>query len=255
MSLVVMILAAGRGTRLGELGLRRPKVLVEAAGEPLLAHILGAIRPLRPSRVVLNLHHRGDDVRGYMEGAAGEGLDVAFSPESELLDTGGAVRHALPLFADASAVLVHNGDIWTDADLGALVAAHEAGGADATLMVRPTGDSRGLLVDGRGRLAGWQDLSSGERRIVAPDPIAHTGYAGIHVLSARFFPTLEALPPVVSMVTAWLAHVEGGGTVATWDGSRAAWFDAGTPERLAALETHLRGVRAPEPGADQPESS
>ena len=57
-----MILAAGRGTRLGALGRTTPKVLVEIGGQPLLARQLSYLAEAGVERVVVNAHHLAEQI-------------------------------------------------------------------------------------------------------------------------------------------------------------------------------------------------
>ena len=62
-----MILAAGRGTRLGSLGLSVPKVLVDIGGQPLLARNLDFLARQGVQRVVINVHHLAELVDAFVE--------------------------------------------------------------------------------------------------------------------------------------------------------------------------------------------
>ncbi len=62
-----MILAAGRGTRLGSLGLSTPKVLVDIGGEPLLARHLRNLSDQGLRRVLINTYHLADAIVGFLQ--------------------------------------------------------------------------------------------------------------------------------------------------------------------------------------------
>lgn len=116
--LAVVVLAAGEGKRMNS---RLHKVLHEAAGKPLLEHILVAAAPLRPSRTVVVVGYSGDAVRERFEGR-----DLTFVTQD--FATGYGTGHALReagrgLAGHDGNVLVLNGDgpLLTSATLGALV--------------------------------------------------------------------------------------------------------------------------------------
>src|SRR5262245_25154225 len=88
----VMLLAAGRSTRLGVLGGTLPKPLVPICGYPAIAFGLHACTRAGLAHVVVNLHHHGDLIRAALGDA------VVYSVEDELLGTGGGLAHARPLF-------------------------------------------------------------------------------------------------------------------------------------------------------------
>jgi bifunctional UDP-N-acetylglucosamine pyrophosphorylase/glucosamine-1-phosphate N-acetyltransferase len=102
-ALNIVILAAGRGTRMRS---ERPKVLHAIGGEPLLAHVLATARALKPARICVVIGHGADAVR-----AATAAPDVAFAVQSPQLGTGHAVAQALPHLAAGGTTLVLYGDV------------------------------------------------------------------------------------------------------------------------------------------------
>ncbi len=85
-SLDIVILAAGKGTRMRS---RRPKVLHSLIGLPLLEHVLRAARGISPARLVVVVSHGADEVR-----ATFTGRDVVFVDQGEPRGTGHAVLAA-----------------------------------------------------------------------------------------------------------------------------------------------------------------
>ena len=136
---VAMILAAGRGTRLGPTSELVPKPLVRVGGRALIDHALDLLGAMGVSRVVVNTHHRAELLEEHLAGRAD--LDIAISREKELLDTGGGVRNALPLL-DAPVFLVVNADLVWDPDTprSLLRLCHQwnEGAMDALLLLFPT---------------------------------------------------------------------------------------------------------------------
>ncbi len=151
----VVVLAAGAGTRMRS---SRHKVLHEAAGAPLLEHVLRAVDPLGPRRVVVVVGHRGEQVRERFAGRAGGG-ELVFAEQRELLGTGHALWQAeeqvLGAFApgEAGSVLVLVGDapLVTSATLERMLAAQGAG-PGMTLLTATVPDPTGLgrIVRGGG---------------------------------------------------------------------------------------------------------
>ena len=145
-----MVLCAGLGTRLRPLTDERAKPMVPVGDRPALAHVVARVRLAVPSRIVVNVHHRPEDVLAWAEPE-----HIAVSHERELLGTAGGVARASVLLGEGD-VLVWNGDILTELDPRDLVAAHErASEADATLATlavrqRPAGEGNvGFTEDGR----------------------------------------------------------------------------------------------------------
>lgn len=147
----VMILGAGRGTRLGEISLKTPKILVDISGRPLLARQFDYLEAQGARRVVVNTFHLADDVERFVAGYDG-GLDVRVSREPRLLGTAGGVRYALDLLG-AEPFIVLYGDVLTNEPLMPLLRSHEIQGASVTLGVYESSEvaDKGLLtVDPQG---------------------------------------------------------------------------------------------------------
>ena len=102
MSLAVVILAAGKGTRMKS---ELPKVLHPIAGRPMVQHVVDAAGALSPANTVIVHGHGGDRVR---EAVSGERLQGA--EQAEQLGTGHAVAQALP-HLNEDVVLVLYGDV------------------------------------------------------------------------------------------------------------------------------------------------
>src|SRR5690606_34082129 len=118
-----------------------PKVLHEAAGLPLLEHVLRALRPLRPRTTVVVVGHGSAAVRDRFEDAG-----VVFVEQTELLGTGHALLQAADVLAGGGRpVLVLNGDgpLITSATIAALAAA-QGTGQGMTLLTCRVADPKGL---------------------------------------------------------------------------------------------------------------
>ena len=102
MSLDIVILAAGQGTRMRS---ALPKVLHPVAGKSMLGHVIDTARELQPQGIHVVIGHGADTVR---ERLAGD--DLNFVMQTEQLGTGHAVAQALPALT-AERVLILYGDV------------------------------------------------------------------------------------------------------------------------------------------------
>lgn len=219
-----MILAAGKGERMRPLTLTTPKPLLKAGGKALIEHHLEHLQRAGIRDVVINHAWLGDQIEAALGSGARFGLRLDYSREGEPLETAGGIVRALPKLIDAGSdwFLVVNGDIWTDFDVSGL---QPPADADALLVLtgnpahHPDGDFH-LAADGRVTEDG-------------PDQLTFTG---ISLLHRRLFAGLDdqagKLGPVLRQAMAQgrvrgLAH-------------HGRWVDVGTPERLDALDQHLR---------------
>lgn len=103
MALQVVILAAGKGTRMRS---ALPKVMQPLAGKPLLAHVLEASRTLGAERPIVVYGHGGDVVQNAF---ANDAIDWVLQAEQK--GTGHAVLVALPVLAQEGSTLILYGDV------------------------------------------------------------------------------------------------------------------------------------------------
>ncbi|HEY4188347.1 MAG TPA: NDP-sugar synthase [Polyangia bacterium] len=191
-----MLLAAGRSTRLGALGERLPKPLAPVCGYPPLQFGLAALVRAGLPEVVVNLHHHGEMIRDALGDGSAFGARVAYSPETDLLGTGGGLALARPLFRDGDgggAVLVMNGKVVADVDLGAVVAAHQASGAAATLVLRDDPDARTwgpIAADETGRIVSILGVTG---PVPPVGVVVERMFTGIQIVGP---PILDRLRPV-----------------------------------------------------------
>ncbi len=170
----VVVLAAGAGTRMRS---AKHKVLHEAGGVPLLEHVLRAVDPLRPRRVVVVVGHLGDQVRERFAGRAANG-DLVFAEQRELLGTGHALWQAeesvLGAFGPGEPgkvlVLVGDAPLLESETLDRMLEA-QGDGPGMTLLTATLPDPAGLgrvLRSDDGQLLGiveHKDASEEERKV------------------------------------------------------------------------------------------
>jgi mannose-1-phosphate guanylyltransferase len=147
-----MLLCAGLGTRLGEIGLVRPKPMLKIGQHSILefgiANLVGhGIRDL-----VINTHHLGDVIRNEIGDGRQLGARITYIHEDALLGTGGGLKNALGLLdpdrSDEPFISL-NGKLIFDVDLSALVASFRAAEVAAKQPVvdnGPVGPVLGMMV-------------------------------------------------------------------------------------------------------------
>jgi MurNAc alpha-1-phosphate uridylyltransferase len=219
-----MILAAGRGERMRPLTEHTPKPLLEVAGEPLIARHIRRLAAAGVGQLVINVSHLAEQIESYCGDGSRWGVEIAWSRESQPLETAGGIVRALPLLGDAP-FLVVNGDIWTDYDFADLVNPGNCAEGQAQLVMvanppqHPLGDF--LLKDGR--LAHRSDAEAG------------LTYAGIGLYSRAFFSgSDDSVAPLRPLLDRAIA--DGRLLGLRYPGR---WEDVGTPERLRALNLSL----------------
>ena len=222
-----MILAAGRGERMGALTDRVPKPLLEVGGRPLIEHQVLRLAAAGFRDLVVNLAWLGERIAARLGNGSGFGVRIRYSREPEgALDTGGGIRRALPLLGDESFVVV-NSDVWSNYPFEKLRNAH-AGDAHIVLVDNPAHHPDGdfaLAPDGRVVEAEHGRLTFSGIGCYRPGLFAARS-------SARF-PLVDVLRDAIEAGTASGEH------------HRGEWIDLGTPDRLEALD---RALRADRPG-------
>ncbi len=209
-----MILAAGRGERMGELTADRPKPLLEIAGASLIEHQIERLVRAGIREIVVNLSYRGAQLRRHVGDGSRWNVSIVFSEEGEPpLETGGGIVQALPLLGTEPFLLV-NADVYTHFDYGALLEPSRR--QTLVLVPNPSHHPHGDFgLDDAGQ------VTAGPPRLT---------YAGIAVLSPNLFADLpRGRRPLKPSLDAAIERGELDGMF--FDG---LWFDVGTPERLAA---------------------
>lgn len=168
-----MILAAGVGSRLDPLTANLPKPMVPIVNRPGMEHIVSLLARHGVRRVVANLWYRPECITEYFGDGRKFGIQLAYSPERELLGTAGGVKKVSGLLSGTFLVIA--GDALTDIDLTALYAFHRERGALATIALRPVEDPRqfGVVVAAAdGRITGFQEKPRPEEALSL---LANTG--------------------------------------------------------------------------------
>jgi N-acetyl-alpha-D-muramate 1-phosphate uridylyltransferase len=215
-----MLLAAGRGERMRPLTDHTPKPLLRVAGHALIEHHIKALARAGIRELVVNHAHLGAQLVAALGDGSDHGVHIDYSAEPPgALETGGGIFNALPLLG-AAPFMVINADIWTDFDF-------------AALPRQPESLAHLVLVDNPvHHLQGDFGLENGRVRDDGP---ARLTYSGIGVYRPALFAGSPSGPfPLAPL----LRRAMEAGQVS---GERyaGAWFDIGTPERLAAVNRRV----------------
>ncbi len=235
-----MILAAGLGTRLGDLTKDRPKALVPFVGRPMLEGLLLRLKAQGFDDILINLHHHADQVMTFVEDHQAFGLKIRFSHEKEaLLDTGGALAYAHAFFREPEPVLIHNVDVYSDLDLGTLMEYHMKQNYLATLVVRKRETNRQLLFNETMLLRGWKNARTHEKKWIEKplERLTAFAFSGIYVADPLF---VDKLPfsGAFSIIDAWLKMAVHH-PICGWRDEHSRWYDLGSAERIRKAEEEL----------------
>jgi len=220
-----MILAAGFGTRMGAMTRDRPKPLLTVGGRTLLDHALAEARDCAP--IVVNGHYRAEQLRSHL---ARHHPTVRFSHETPtILDSGGAIKAALPILGAAPILTLNADAVWRGPPPHrALERGWSPASMDALLLLVPLaravgreggGDFR-MMPDGR---LDWDRTAGG---------LVYTGAQILKTESIARHPGR-----VFSIGTIWRRAMRAGRLFGCpYDGR---WADAGHPAGLAQAAAML----------------
>ena len=160
-----IVLAAGYGTRLGELTREVPKGMLELGGRPLLEYIISHLQEHGFDELALNLHFRPELIKGHFGNGSRWGVSLTWSLEQALLGTAGGVKRMEEFLRQGEAFLIHYGDILTDQDFTAMRFFHRERGALATLLLHRRAISNSVVhLDADGRIVGFLERPSDTER-------------------------------------------------------------------------------------------
>ena len=213
-----MILAAGLGKRMRPLTENTPKPLLKVDGKPLVEHMIERLIAGGVTGVVINYHHLGEMIKNFLGDGSRFGIEILYSEEADLLETGGGIINSLPKLKDESFIVV-NADVWTDFDFNRLDYINVDQCHAHLVLVEntqdnPTGDfyinQSGLVHDSAGNET---------KRLT---------FSGISVLHRNLFEGYQSEPfslvPLLKM-----AMMK---DLVTGEVHNGVWIDVGTPQRL-----------------------
>jgi MurNAc alpha-1-phosphate uridylyltransferase len=211
-----MILAAGLGKRMLPLTHTTPKPMLMLKGQPIIVHLLQSLKNNGVNKVVINLYHHKEQIKTFLQNGNRYGLEILYSEEKELLNTGGGIVNALPLLGTEPFIVV-SADIYSVYQF-------------ATLPQKLTGLAHLVLVDnplfnsnGDFALQNGQVYLSGDKMLT---------YASIGIFKREFFddPPGSAFPLHILLKRAI------NNNMVTGERFTGTWHNIGTKELLQAAE-------------------
>jgi D-glycero-alpha-D-manno-heptose 1-phosphate guanylyltransferase len=232
-----IVLAGGEGKRLQPVVRDVPKTMADVAGRPFLWWLMGRLHQQHVRRVVLSVGYKSEAIQDYF-GEQFQGVEIAYSVESEPLGTGGAIRLALDQATQAQ-VIVMNGDTYTDLDLRGFVTMFESSGSDLAIAVthlNDVGRYGAIVIDEKSdKLVRFDEKQR-----------SSAGYinAGIYCLRPDIF-MKYVVPVKFSFERDFLAERLAELSPVAFKGTRA-FIDIGVPEDYALAQTLVPALAATE---------
>lgn len=220
----LMLFTAGLGTRMGPLTQDRPKPLIPVGGRALIDHALALADAAGVGRIVANLHYLPGQIRRHLRNRP----DILLSDETEtILETGGGLRHALPLLGPGPVLTLNTDAVWTGANpIAELRQAWQPARMDGLLLLVPRGAATGHTGPGDFDLDPEGRIRRGRSHVYTGAGIVRTD--GLAAIGENVF----------SLNRLWNRMAEAGrlhGAV-----HRGGWCDVGRPESIPLAEEMLR---------------
>jgi len=185
------VLCAGLGTRLRPLTHLLPKPAVPFLSRPIAWYGLEALRQAGVTDVGVNVHHLPTQMQQSIEMLCPNDVALTFHREREILGTGGGTRELWRRLGPDRPLVVYHGDVLCGQPLAPVLAAHEASGAEITLVLRvrrPDDVLRNVFTDETGRVVGLFE----HRHPNVQGMLSEHSFTGIHILNPSVF---DHLPP------------------------------------------------------------
>jgi NDP-sugar pyrophosphorylase family protein len=236
-----MVFAAGYGERLRPMTHGVPKALVTVAGRPTIEYPLLLLRHYGIREIIINLHHLGEQIEAHLRDGRDWGLQITYSREEELLDTGGGLLKARSFLQDGTFVVI-NSDVMIDLRLPDLIEQHRSRKAIGTLVLRqdPEADRYGPIETSKDlRIQRFLDHKS--PLCASAGPLTKFMFTGVQVLEPRIFDFMEAERSAKFGITrATYPRVLAGGENLCGFAFNGYWQDLGTAERINEAEEKLK---------------
>lgn len=210
-----MILAAGRGERMGELTKNTPKPLLRIANQYLIENVIYGLKAAGISDIVINISYLAEQIKQALGEGRRYGVHIAYSEEEQRLETGGGIVKALPLLGSSPFIVV-SADIMTDYRFDQLPADPSAL-AHLVLTDNPSFHPKGDfgLQQDHVSLTAQPRLTFANIAVYRPE-LFQTQQALYFPLSQLLFPAIEK-------------------SLVTGEYFQGKWHNIGTPEELSLV--------------------
>ncbi len=236
-----VVLAAGRGTRLGGITATLPKPLVPVLNRPLVEWIVEDLAASGVTRAVFNLHHLAPAIEAWTQTAPVDGIQLASVTEERLTGPAGGLVAVLDQLSGAEQAVVVSGDACTTVDFGDVVREHQRRGAKMTVVSQTVGDPRPfgqVDIDADGWIT---DMVRDPSRRLPAGMIS----TGMYVVSPDALETLSDLrgtAPDLDFDRHLVPELLRRGMAVAAVETSAYWSDVGVPQALLSSSLHLLGT-------------
>lgn len=150
-----VILAGGKGTRLGNLTQEIPKPMIKIGDKPVLEHQIECLKKSNITEIIMIIGHLGSRIIDYFGNGSSFGVSIEYIKETTPLGTAGALYYLKDLIEDDFLLLY--GDIMLNIDFKRFIEFHKTRKSLATLYVHPNShpyDSDLIILDDDNKVIG-----------------------------------------------------------------------------------------------------
>ena len=143
----VIILAAGKGERLGEVTRNIPKPMIRVKGKPILENNILLCKKSGFNEILINLYHRPEVITEYFKDGSDFGVKISYYLENKILGTAGAVVPMIQELGESPFFILY-GDNFLEIDLKSVIEFHREKQSDFTIVTHKREDvtSSGVVV-------------------------------------------------------------------------------------------------------------
>src|SRR5438046_816704 len=233
-----ILLAGGKGTRLRPLTIHTPKPIVPIFDRPFLHYQLDLLKQVPEiDEVILSLNYQPRRIEEIFGDGADSGIAIRYVVEPAPLGTAGAVRYAGESLRES--VVVFNGDVLTQVDLGSVIALHRERKARATIVLTPVENpsAYGLVeADERANIRRFLEKPN------ADEITCDTINAGIYVLEPDTFDRIPKDTPWSIERSFFPSLIDRDETIVAYV-YRGYWIDIGTRSEERRVGKECRSER------------
>ena len=229
MSMKVVIMAGGKGTRISSVASDIPKPMIKIDGTPVLEREIQCLKEQGFENLIITVSHLGHIIMNYFGDGSDFGVHIEYFVEKQPLGNAGALFELKDKLTEDFLLL--NADAIFDIDFNRIVKFHKEKGGLVTLFTHPNShpyDSGLIIADDSGAVEQW--LTKEDER---PEFYQNRVNAGLHVVS----PEILAVRPEgakVDLDRQLLKPLAGTGKMFCYDSPEYV-KDMGTPDRYEAV--------------------
>ncbi len=228
-----LILAGGKGTRMGDLAKTIPKCLLKIQGKPIMEHIILLFKKYEIKDIIICVGHLSEQIIDYFGDGKKFGVSITYIKENNPMGTAGPLKLAKKFLTET--FIMCNGDELKEIDLEDMYNFHRENRGMSTIALTTVEDpsAYGVAVINGNKIVAFVEKPS---KANAPSNLIS---AGLYILEPE---VINTIPDGYSMIENDVFPKLAGEDGLFGYPFSGQWFDTGTPERFKKAERHWKGL-------------